>query len=128
MYKLALALPFAAFSCADETISGYADRSAVYQLSDIGGVPYKARATITFPEEGRATGEGPCNAWNAMQSAPYPWIDLGPIAATKRACPELGQEAVFFEALAKATLAEIQGNILILTDEDGREMTFVSVP
>lgn len=111
-------------ACADESISGYADPTAVYRLSEIDGAPFTARATITFPEAGAARGDGPCNAWSAVQSAPYPWLELGPIATTRRGCPELSAEQQFFVALTDMTLAEVQGPVLILSNDDGREMLF----
>lgn len=117
-----LALPAA---CAgDETISGYADPGAIYVLAEIDGAPFPARATIAFPDEGRAAGDGPCNRWSAAQTAPYPWFGLGPVAATRRACPDLAAEGAFFEALGAMTLAEVQGPVLILSNEAGREMAF----
>ena len=113
-------------SCADETISGFADSDAVYHLNELNGAPFTARATITFPEPGRAAGDGPCNSWSAAQTVPYPWIELGPIAATRRACPELEAEARFFDALGRMTLAEVQGPVLILSNDEGQEMVFES--
>lgn len=122
--RLLCLLPFLTLGCADESISGYADRSAVYRLLELNGVPYAANASISFPEPGRAQGQGPCNAWSAEQWTPYPWIDLGPIAATRRACPDLELEAVFFNALSQVSLAEVVGPVLILTDEEGSELVF----
>ena len=117
-------LSFLATGCSDETISGYADREAVYRLVELNGAPFPARATIAFPEPGRAAGEGPCNVWSAAQTVPYPWIELGPIAATRRACPELEAEVAFFAALSEATLAEVSGEVLILSSDDGLQMVF----
>jgi heat shock protein HslJ len=125
--RLALLFPLLLLGCSDETISGYADRTAVYGLIELDGAPFSPPATISFPEPGRAAGEGPCNAWFATQSAPYPWIELGPIGATRRACPELEAEARFFEALSQVSLAEVLGPILILTTEDGAELVFEAV-
>ena len=121
------ALPLFALSflgCADETVSGYADPAASYRLVEIEGQAFAARATITFPEEGRVAGEAPCNRWSAVQAVPYPWFELGPIAATKRACSALEDEGRFFAMLSAMTLAEVQGPVLILSDDDGREMVF----
>ena len=124
MRMLAFILVAAIPACADESISGYADPTAVYRLKEIDGAQFTARATIAFREPGAAQGEAPCNNWSAAQSAPYPWLELGPIAATRRACPELPVEQQFFGALADMTLAEVQGPVLILSNEDGREMVF----
>ena len=117
-----LALPFAA--CSDETISGYADPDATYRLIEIEGAPFVARATMRFPEAGRLEGEAPCNRWSAEQTAPYPWFAPGPIAVTRRACPDLETESAFLTALAGMTLAEVQGPVLILSNENGGEMVF----
>ncbi len=119
---LALVLPIV--GCADETVSGYADPDATYRLVEISGTPFAAQATIAFPEEGRVRGEAPCNRWSATQSVPYPWFKLGPIAATKRACPDLEAEARFLTMLGEMTLVEVQGPVLILSDDQGRAMVF----
>lgn len=120
----AAAFVFMKASGRDETISGYADPDVTWTLIELGGAPFKARATISFPEEGRIAGEAPCNSYRATQSAPYPWFEAGAIAATRRACPELAAEAAFFDALARVTLAEVAGEVLILSAEDGFEMVF----
>ncbi len=122
--RLTLLLPLMVFGCGDETISGYADPSAVYRLVEIDGEAFGPRATIAFQSQGRAAGEAPCNSWSAAQSAPYPWFALGPVVATRRACSELEAEGQFFEALAGMTLAEVQGSVLILTNEAGAAMVF----
>ena len=80
-------------------------------------------ATVIFLTEGRVEGNGPCNAWSASQTAPYPWIELGPIAATRRACPELAFEGRFFEALTSVSLAEVSGPLLVLSGDEV-EMVF----
>lgn len=110
--------------CTDETISGYADPAAVYRLVTLDEAPFMAEATIAFPEEGQIAGTGPCNRWSARQAVPYPWFEAGSILATKRACPELVEEAAFFAALGEMTLAEVQGPVLILSNDAGREMVF----
>ena len=109
-------------------MSGYADPDVIYRLAEIDGTAFTANATIAFPEQGVARGEAPCNIWSATQSAPYPWLDLGPIAATRRACPDLDAETAFFEALGAMALAEVQGPVLILSNDQGREMVFRAVP
>lgn len=108
----------------DETISGYADRETIYALASIDDAPFTARATIAFAQEASISGAGPCNTFQAAQSVPYPWFALGPIASTRRACPDLGQEAAYFAALAEMRFAEIAGTVLILSDDAGSEMVF----
>ncbi|MEL7025885.1 MAG: META domain-containing protein [Pseudomonadota bacterium] len=127
--RLFLVLPMILSTCGpDETISGYANPEAVYQLESIGGQSFLATATISFPEIGKVVGQGPCNTFSAEQTVPYPWIDIGPIAATRRACPDLADEAAYFEALGRVTLAEVAGDDLILTTEDGVDLVFVRQP
>ena len=125
MLSLFLSLPaLLAPYLKDETISGYADPAARYQLEAINDAPFPASATITFPAEGRIEGSGPCNRFSATQSAPYPWFETGPIAATKRACPDLPAETAFFAALTRMTLIEVAGPHLLLTNDAGEVMAF----
>lgn len=113
------------WGCAgDETVAGHGAAGRIWQLAELDGSPFAARATLSFPQEGRIAGEGPCNRFFATQSAPYPWFAVKDIAATRRACPELAAEAAFFAALRAMTLAEVAGDTLILRDDTGREMVF----
>jgi len=111
---------------ADETVSGYANPSTVYTLQSVDGVEVSYRATIQFPKEGQVTGQAPCNRYNAVQTLPYPWLEIGPIASTRMACPDLAEESTFFEALDAMTLAEATGSTLILSTTEGREMVFAA--
>ena len=123
--RTSILLPFALAACfADETVAGYATDGAVYRLVELNGTAFDASATITFGDDGAVSGEGPCNRYSGRQSAPYPWFELGPLRATKRACPDLEAEGTFFRMLSQMTQAEVSGPILILTDEDGAAMVF----
>lgn len=108
----------------DETISGYVDRDAIWHLQELDGVEFPAQASVQFPETGQVTGSGPCNRYSAIQTAPYPWISVEAVAATKRACPDLQQEQQFFEMLQSMSLAEVSGDALLLSDDTGRQMLF----
>lgn len=125
-------LVFAAFASVcvncgpDETVSGYADPAATYQLQTLNGLDFASVATIAFPQEGSVTGAGPCNSFRADQTAPYPWFDIGPIAATRRACPELADEQRYFTVLSSMSIAEVNGRVLLLTNEAGNELFFQS--
>ncbi len=110
----------------DETISGHSDPNITWELVGFPGGTLPA-ATISFPKEGVVLGQGPCNAFRGTQTAPYPWIDIGDVTSTRRACPELASEAVFHQALAAANLVEVSGDVLILTGPAG-EMVFKRVP
>ncbi|QFU09605.1 META domain protein [Rhodobacteraceae bacterium THAF1] len=126
MRRLTILLLALAACGPDETVSAYAQDTS-YSLDGINQEPFGARATMTFAE-GRISGQGPCNSYAAPLTVPYPWFDLGPIAATKRACPDLAAETRFFATLAEMQFAEAQGNVLILSNEAGREMVFRTSP
>ena len=108
----------------DETVSGYVGDSTIFALQSINEQPFQASATIDLSETGKVSGEGPCNSYSAEQSTPYPWFNLGPIAATERACEDLSAEVTFFQALQSMTIAEVNGPILILTNDAKDEMVF----
>lgn len=117
-----MALSPLATACADETLTGYAP--GVYRLEEIDGARFDWGATLDLTQEGRISGQAPCNSYSAAQEAPYPWFQPGPIAATRRACLHMNGEAEFFEALGAMTLAEASGSVLILSNDAGREMVF----
>ena len=108
----------------DETVSGYGGADKTWVLTEVDGKPFNARANLSFPEPGRITGSAPCNRFFGEQTKPYPWFGLNAVGATKMACPNLTEEGVFFEALGDMTIAEVLGDIMILSNENGREMVF----
>ncbi len=110
----------------DETISGYAPDGAVFTLQSIDDTPFPASATISFPAQGRVTGQAPCNSYFAMQTVPYPWFNVEAIGASKRACPDLAAEQTYFAALSEMTLSEVSGTTLILSNDAGRKMVFTT--
>ena len=125
MFRIALTLLIALAGCLkDETISGRAGPSDVWVLTGIGDAPVAERITIRFPEQGRVTGQGPCNGYFATQSAPLPWIAFGPISATERACPALDLESRYFGLLERMALAETLGDTLLMTADDGMTLTY----
>lgn len=111
-------------TCKDETVTGHGGQHATWHLISIDGAPYPARATLGFPEQAAIAGEAPCNRYTARQTVPYPWFRAEAITTTRRACPELADEARFLQALAEMTLVEVTGPVLILSTEEGREMVF----
>ncbi len=124
MKYAALLLPLILGYCTDETLTGYGAEGKIFVLQSINGAPFTARATITFPEEGRISGQAPCNSYSATQDVPYPWFKTGPILSTKRACPDLAAETQFFQTLEKMTLSEVSNQFLILSTAEGDKMEF----
>lgn len=108
----------------DETLTAYADGQSVFVLQSIDDTAFNATATIDISEAGKISGQAPCNRYFATQSTPYPWFEAGPIGATRMACDSLSAETVFFTALSDMTLAEVVGDTLILSNDNGREMVF----
>lgn len=119
-------LIFAAGCFADETLRGYGAADKTWVLTEARDFTPHPKITLTFPEKGRIAGQAPCNSYFATMDVPYPWFETGPIAATKRACPDLRIETVFFNALSNASLSEVLDNTLILSDDDGMLMVFRS--
>lgn len=115
---------FALAACRDETVAGYGALGATWQLTELDGAPFAAKATLQFDEGGNITGDAPCNRYFGKQSAPYPWFTVEDIGATRRACPALEQESTYLTALSEMTLSEVSGNTLILSNDAGREMVF----
>jgi len=131
--RMKLALPLIAATLlstcdSDETLAAYGAADVTWQLESIDGAPFMADATLSFPAEGRIQGRGPCNSFSGRQTKPYPWFGTGPLRTTRRACPELSEEQAFLAALRAMTLAEVQGDTLILSDDAGREMIFSAAP
>ena len=108
----------------DETLAAYGGADRDWVLHSIDGAEFAANATMQLGEAGAIGGSAPCNRWFSTQSAPYPWFALGPIGATKRACPDLEAERRFFDALGQMSLSEVSGNVLILSNDEGGEMVF----
>jgi heat shock protein HslJ len=126
---LALASISAVFLSAcqkDETVTAYGGADKLWRLHTLDGQAFAALATLRFPEAGRIMGQGPCNAFSASQTAPYPWFATGPLAATKRACPDLSAESAYFTALQEMTQVEILDDTMLLSNDAGREMLFKS--
>ncbi|MFO7920738.1 META domain-containing protein [Rhodobacteraceae bacterium W635] len=106
----------------DETLSGYGD--GLWALTQQDGAPVTADITLDLRETGQISGAAPCNGYSAAQTAPYPWVEVGPITATRRACPDLTAEQAYFDLLSRMTLAEVSGPALILSNDSGETLTF----
>jgi len=120
-----LSVALAVLGCEkDETLSGYGAADKVWSLSELDGKPFDAQATITFPEQGKIAGQAPCNRYFGAQEKPYPWFAATGVGATRMACAELGAETKFFQALEAMSLAEVLGDVMILSNEAGRQMVF----
>lgn len=80
------------------------------------------KVTAIFGEDGRVVGSGGCNEYNGTYTVDGDAIDVGPLAATKKACVDAGvseQETAFFAAMEAATTYAISGDELELRDAEG---------
>lgn len=93
-----------------------------WQLQDMGGQPVSPQpmATLGFPKNGQAAGNGSCNRFFGPVEIQRDHITFGPLASTKMAC--LGvpnqQESRYLSALQKAQRYEVQGDTLLIHVQD----------
>ena len=108
----------------DETVSAYGAAGKTWVLREIDNAPFSARATLAFPEPGQISGQGPCNGFSANLRVPYPWFDAENLVSTKTACPDLAQETRYFQSLDDMSLIEVLGDVMLLSNDAGRQMVF----
>lgn len=108
----------------DETISAYGGADKVWVLSELDNKEFTARATLTIPEQGKIAGEAPCNTYAGSMTVPYPWFEASQVISTRMACPYLDEETAFFSALSEMTVSEVLGEVLLLSNDTGRQMVF----
>lgn len=95
-----------------------------WRLIAVDGAEIGYSATIDLSQDGRISGQGPCNQYFAELTAELPEFRPGPIGATKMACPDLAAEGEFLALLAQMELAEVLDTELVLSGADHR-MGFV---
>ncbi|MFV1591915.1 META domain-containing protein [Phaeobacter sp. JH20_36] len=108
----------------DETLRGYGGRGVLWQLQEIDGHIVKDATTLSFDRGENVSGTLPCNRFTARLDVPYPWFDLAQMATTRRVCPALGEEVAVLDALQQMQIVEIKGDVMILSNDTGREMVF----
>lgn len=93
-----------------------------WQLLDLGGQPGNQQTLKLDASQGTASGNGGCNNFNGA----YQWsgksLKLGPLASTRRACPDAAggrQEGAFLQALEATSAWKVEGNTLILSSDTG---------
>jgi heat shock protein HslJ/uncharacterized membrane protein len=88
------------------------------------------QATLEFPSEGRASGNGSCNRFNGVVTVEGPAIRFGGVAATRKACADavMRQEESYFAALQEAERYETDGDSLrIHTSGRPEPLTFAAI-
>ncbi len=109
----------------DETVSGQTLAADVWWLKSMNEAPISSDISISFPDEGRISGQAPCNRYFGNQTAPLPWFEVSGLGSTKMACSELDLEGQYFTVLQKMTTAEVSGDTLILKSDAGQALVFV---
>lgn len=95
-----------------------------WSLAELDGNRFLARATMSFPDQGRIAGQAPCNRYLGQIEISYPSFSISPLITTKMACPDMASEAVFLEALQTMTSAQLSETTLTLSNSLGNEMVF----
>lgn len=109
-----------------DTVGEAAPTGTVYRLSAFNDAPATFGATIRFFEDGTVSGAGPCNSYRATQKAPLPWVEITDLTSTRRTCPEQRSEDAFFLSLQAMDFAEVAGDSLLLTNDEGQSLFFRS--
>ncbi len=83
------------------------------------GVIDNAQATLAFPEEGKVAGRGSCNRFVGPAKISGDSMQLGPLGATRMACPEavMNQETKYLDALQKVERFEWKDPYLLLYEK-----------
>ncbi|MCI0516958.1 MAG: META domain-containing protein [Woeseiaceae bacterium] len=87
-------------------------------------VPGDTRLHLRFEVDGKLNGNGGCNSFFGTYTLDGSDMDIGPIGATRMACPEpqMDLEARFFHALESAESFVTRRNHLLLSDSNGVEL------
>jgi heat shock protein HslJ len=96
--------------------------NTAWRLEDLGGLAMVegAEATLEFPEEGKAAGQGTCNRFFATVTVAGDEIHFSEIGGTRMACAEplANQETNYLKALERAESFVIEGTSLAIQSRD----------
>lgn len=104
------------------SVGRIADRAWEPRLIDGMAVPEGAGLSLTVDPEGKVEGTTGCNSFAGTADLDAGWMQLGPMAVTKRACLEPEQtarEAAWLKALGEARGFVVSPEGLWLMREDG---------
>lgn len=99
----------------------------VYTLVAVKGAQASYRAQISF-EGGRVAGQAPCNRFFADLTYSADGFVIGPVGATRMACPDLPAEVAFFELLGQVTQADRRKGEITLLGPEGALLHFAQRP
>jgi len=102
-------------------------QTAEGSLNEANNILVRLRELAIQASNGTVSGQGPCNAYSASATVDGSSLTVGPIAASKAACPDMGIEGQLFAALEAARSWSIEAGDLVLLDEAGTPlMSFVA--
>ena len=87
----------------DESVSGQTDSDEIWHLVAVNGSKTDGNYTLQFPERGKLSGAGPCNDYQAQQTAPLPWFEVKNLKDTGKSCDQIGSEKNYLETLTRMT-------------------------
>ncbi len=104
-----------------------------WQLIQLGGEtirPQEGCFTVTLAaEKGQISGVGACNRLSGTyKSDEKRSLKIGPLAATRMACPDLKREQAFIEALESATHYDMDGPMLLILSNGELRAVFQAKP
>ena len=87
-----------------------------------------SRFNIDFHSDGKLSGIGACNRFNAAYTTTDTHaIDIGTIASTRMMCPDIDREQKLFRELDDATHYEIDGPMLLILNNGEIRAIFKAV-
>lgn len=96
-----------------------------WRLENLAGTSVldRVQATLEFPSEGRASGNGSCNRFNGVVTLEGDSIKFGGLATTRKSCLDavMRQEDAYLAALRDAERFEIDGQALLIHLKDRSE-------
>ena len=122
----ALAAALVLSACMEGGTGGPGLTGEVWALRSIDGVAFDAPATLILQTDGSASGEGPCNRFSGPYGRADGGLQIGPLAATRRACADMAAEDRFFGALEGSFRLRLNDppGTLTLRRADGRTLVF----
>jgi len=87
-------------------------------------IDVKKETYLILRPDHRVTGFAGCNTFSSSWLMEEGRLVFGPLLSTRMACPDMDSERAFLVALDGAVLADITGDMLVITGTDGTELTF----
>ena len=107
----------------NETLTRYGG-AGVWRLVESNGQEVSIDLRVGFPHGNIIWMEGPCNSFSGLVGAPYPWFSVTDLKQTGRRCALLDAERAYMAQIDSMTQSEVSGNVLLLSNELGQQMSF----